>query len=142
MFSLQGEAKLKPDNIEPIARAANVTPVRGAAIQHERVKHLTRVYLFCLVTLYCMLWRHSTNNMLHAVGPFDALAQVRAKREQEYQVSAASSSVCFSCMRVAERCCRRPKQQKLPARNSSKVVALYASPTLEPTRTTSSLYRP
>jgi hypothetical protein len=103
VFSLQGEAKLKPDNIEPIARAANVTPVRGAVIEHERVKHLTRVYLFRLVTLCSMLWGHSTNIMLHAVGPFDALAQVRAKREQEYQVSSASCSVCFSCMSVAER---------------------------------------
>jgi hypothetical protein len=79
--------------------------------------------------------------MMHAVGPFDALAQVQAKREQEYQVSSASSIVCFSCMHVAERCCRQPKQQKLPARNSRKVAVLYAFPTLELMKMTFSRYR-
>lgn len=79
--------------------------------------------------------------MMHAVGPFDALAQVRAKREQEYQVSSAPSGVCGSGTSVAERWCRQPKQPKLLARNSRKVVVLYAFPTLRPMRMTSSLYQ-
>ncbi len=58
---LQGEAKLKPDNIEPIARAANVTPVRGAAIQHARETLNSRLFIsFCHI-------------MMYAVRPFDYL---------------------------------------------------------------------
>jgi hypothetical protein len=39
-----------------------------------------------------------SNPLLHAVGAFDALAQVRAKREQEYQARCRRFFAPFFCV--------------------------------------------